>query len=140
MKFKKFGNKFIVRIDKGEEIVETLKQFCKDNGIKLGSIIGIGATNKATVGLFDVETKKYHSKELVGNFEIAPLHGNISTMNNEVYLHLHINLCDQEHKSFGGHLNSAVVSATFEAIIEKIDDEVDRFFDKNIGLNLLKLD
>lgn len=139
MKFKRFGNKFIVRMDKGEEIVETLKHFCKEKGIKLGSITGIGATNKATIGLFDAETKKYHSKELIGNYEIAPLIGNISTMNGEVYLHIHVNLCDSNHNSFGGHLSSAIVSATFEAIIDKIDGEVERKFDDEIGLNLYKI-
>ncbi|HIH96639.1 MAG TPA: DNA-binding protein [Thermoplasmata archaeon] len=139
MKAKRFGNKFIVRIDKGEEIVETLKQFCKDNDIKLGYIFGLGATNRATVGLFDTKTKKYNSKELVGDHEIAPLYGNISTMNGEVYLHLHINLCDSKNNSLGGHLNSAIVSATFEAIIESIDGEVDREFDEKTGLNLYKI-
>jgi len=29
MKFEKIGNKWVVRIDKGEEIVETLTQLCK---------------------------------------------------------------------------------------------------------------
>lgn len=37
MKLKKFGNKWVVRIDKGEEIVETLKQLCKkQNKIRFG--------------------------------------------------------------------------------------------------------
>ena len=139
MRYKKFGNKFMVRLDRGEEIIETLKQFCKDMNIKSGSITGIGATNKATVGLFDVEAKKYHSKELVGNFEIAPLYGNISMKGNEVYLHIHINLCDSDHTSFGGHLSFAIVSATVEVIIDVIDEKMDREFDKKTGLNLLKL-
>ncbi|MCK4330095.1 DNA-binding protein [candidate division WOR-3 bacterium] len=139
MIYRKFGDKFIVRIDRGEEIVETLKQFCIDQRIKLGSIYGIGATNKVTIGLFEVETKKYHSNELKGNYEIAPLVGNITTMDGEVYLHIHVNLCDYEHRSFGGHLNSAVVSATFECIIDTINGEVDREFDEEIGLNILRL-
>lgn len=139
MKAKKFTNKFIVRIDKGEEIVETLKQFCKNNNIKLGSIVGIGATNKATIGLFNATTKKYLSKELTGDYEIAPLLGNISTMDDKVYLHIHANLCDSKHHSFGGHLNSAVVSATFEAIIEVIDGKINREFNDKIGLNLFKM-
>ena len=138
MEFKKFGNKYFVRIDKGEEIVESLKKFCEKNNIKLGTITGIGATNKVTVGLFKAETKEYHSTELTGNFEIAPLHGNISTMSGKTYLHLHVNLCNKEHKSFGGHLNSATVSATFEAVIDVIDGEVDRAFSEEIGLNLFK--
>ena len=47
------GNKVIVRIDSGEDIVKTLKQLCKNLDIKLGSITGIGATDKATIGLFE---------------------------------------------------------------------------------------
>lgn len=139
MDYKRFDNKVIVRIDRGEEIVETLKQLCKNFGIKLGTITGIGATDKATIGLFDVKTKKYHSTELIGDHEIAPICGNISTMNGEIYLHLHANLCNAEHKSFGGHLSSAVVSATFEAIIDIVDGEVDRAFDEKTGLNLIKI-
>lgn len=139
MKFKKFGNRFVVRIDKGEEIVRTLKEFCKNNGIKLGSITGLGATNKAKVGLFETETKKYISRELTGNYEIAPLYGNISTMNGEIYLHIHINLCDKKQNSFGGHLDYAYVSATFEAVIDKIEGEIEREFSDEIGLNLYKV-
>ena len=138
MEYKKFNNKYIVRVDKGEEIVATLKKFCEDNNIKLGTITGIGATNNAKIGLFNVEEKKYYSKELTGDHEIAPLYGNISTMKGKVYLHMHANLCDQENKAFGGHLNSAVVSATFEAVIDVIDGEVDREFNEEIGLNLYK--
>jgi len=139
MKSKRFENKFILRLDKGEEIVEMLKQFCRNNDIKLGTVSGIGATNKAVVGLFDVETKRYHSKELVGNHEIASLYGNISTMNGEIYLHIHVNLCNSKHNSFGGHLNSAIVSATFEAVIDIIDGEIDRKFSDEIGLNLYEI-
>ncbi len=139
MKYKKLGDKIFIRIDRGEEIVSTLKNFCEDNDIRLGSIIGIGATNRATVGLYDVLKREYHSKELIGNYEIVPVVGNITTMDGELYLHLHVNLCDSEHKSFGGHLNSAVVSATFEGIIDSIPGDVERELDEETGLNILKI-
>lgn len=138
MNYKRFGNKVIVRIDRGEEIVETLRQICKDLDIKLGTITGIGAVNKATIGLYDVETKKYHSTELTGDHEIVPLFGNISTMNGNVYLHIHANLANAEHKSFGGHLNSAIVSATFEGIIYIFKGKIQRKKDDRTGLNLLE--
>jgi predicted DNA-binding protein with PD1-like motif len=140
MRYKKCGHKFILRLDRGEEIVETIKQFCKDNDVKLGTISGIGATNRATIGLFDIETKQYHAKELRGNYEIAPLLGNISTMNGEIYLHIHVNLCDLHHTSFGGHLTSAIVSATFEGVIDVITGRIEREFDKEIGLNLMNME
>lgn len=140
MQFRQFDNKFILRIDKGEEIVETLKTFCSKQQIKLGSVSGIGATNEATIGLFLTSTKEYIKKEMTGDMEIAPLVGNISTMNGQTYLHLHVNLGDSKHKSWSGHLNRAVCSATFEAIIDSIDGEVEREFSDEIGLNLLKIE
>ena len=139
MDYKKIDNKVVVRIDIGEEIVETLKQLCKNLNIKSGTITGLGATSKATIGLFDIKTKKYHSKEFLEDHEIAPLFGNITTMNNEIYLHIHVNISDIENRSYGGHLNSAVVSATFEAVINIIDAEIDRVFDEKTGLNILNI-
>jgi uncharacterized protein len=138
MQFKKFKNKILIRIDKGEELVETLKKFCIEQKIKLATISGIGATNKVKVGLFEISSKKYFSKEFTGDYEIAPLYGNISTMKGEIYLHLHINIADSKQNSYGGHLNSAVISATFEGVIDIIDGQVDRELSEEIGLNLLK--
>ena len=138
MQAKKFGQKYFIRIDRGEEIVETLKKFCEENQIKLGTISGLGATNDAEIGLYDVKIKKYYEKEMKGNFEIAPLYGNITTMQGETYLHLHANLGDENQHSFAGHLTKAVVSATFEAVLEVIDGEVDREKDPETGSNLLK--
>jgi len=48
MKSAKIGNKYFVRIDKGEEVVSLLKEFCMDNGLKLGSIVGLGAADRVT--------------------------------------------------------------------------------------------
>jgi len=139
MKYERLGNKVVVRIDKGEEIVDALKTICKKLDIKLGSIVGIGATDKVTIGLLNTKTKKYQSKEFTGDHEIAPLVGNITLMNGEVYLHLHATICNVEHKALGGHLTSAVVSAMFEGIIDIIEGQVTREYNDEVGLNLLKL-
>ena len=138
MQFKKFQNKYILRIDKGEEIVQTLTDFCTKNKIKLGTVSGLGASNRLTIGLFEADSKEYISRELTGDFEIAPLLGNISTMDGKTYLHIHANVGGHQNQAFAGHLNSAIVSATFEAIIEVIDGEIDRKFSEEIGLNLMK--
>jgi len=139
MIYKQFNNKVVVRIDKGEELVDCIKMICKKLDIKLGSIVGIGSTDKVTIGLLNTKTKKYQSKEFTGDHEIAPLFGNITTMNGEVYLHLHITLCNIEHKAIGGHLSSAIISATFEGIINVIEGQVTREYNDDVGLNNLKL-
>lgn len=139
MTYKQFGSKYIVRIDRGEELVAALKEFCRASDIKLGSITGLGAADKITLGLFNTKTKKYFPKEFLGDFELAAVLGNISRMNNEVYLHLHATISDESCQAYGGHLTSAVISGTFEGVIEKIDGEIGRKYNEEIGLNLYDL-
>ena len=138
MEYKSFGTTYIVRIDRGEEILSQIKVLCKKEKIKLGTITGLGAVDRAVVGLFETATKEYHSTTMTGDFEISSLHGNITTMEEEIYLHIHANLAGADNRSFGGHLNEAVVSATCELIIQVLDGQLERAFDDTIGLNLLK--
>lgn len=138
MIYKKFNNKYIVRLNVGEDIVESVKKFAQEQNIKFGTVTGIGAVNKAKIGLFNTETKEYQSTILEEDMEIISLAGNITEMNGEPYIHLHIALANSEHNVKAGHLNMAVISATGEIIIEAIDGYVDREFDDDIGLNLLK--
>ena len=91
----------------------------------------------ATIEFCDPKTKRYYPKELDGDYEITSLLGNISTMDGEIYLHLHINLADSTYSTFGGHLNSAVIGGVGEFIIEEIGGEIEREFNKEVGLNLL---
>ena len=138
MEFKKFGSKYIVRLDRGEEIVASITELVKSENISLGRVSGIGAVNKVTIGLFEVDTKEYHKEELIGDFEILNLSGNISQMDDKEYLHFHITIGDEDFNAFGGHLNQARVSATAEIIIDLIDGNLDREFNDEVGLNLLK--
>ncbi len=138
MEYRKFEDIYVMRIDKGEEIVETLKNFCRKKHIKAGWIKGIGAVNDVTIGLFETKSKNYLSKRLKGDFEITSLVGNISYMAGNPYLHLHINIAGSDYIVHGGHLDSAVVSATCEITIKTIEGEIGRQFDETIGLNLYK--
>ncbi|MBI9088925.1 MAG: DNA-binding protein [Desulfobacterium sp.] len=137
MEYKAFGKTYVVRIDRGEEILSQVKQVCEAEKITLGKISGLGAVNKAVVGLFETATQEYRSTVMTGDFEITSLTGNITTMEGEVYLHVHANLAGADNSTFGGHLNEAVVSATCELILQAFEGQVNRAFDETIGLNLL---
>ena len=145
MKYKKFENTIIARIDKGEDIVEQVKNIylilviaLKEN-IKFASIQALGAINDFTVGVFKTKGKKYYANEFKGDYEIVSLTGTINTMNGEYYSHMHLSAGNDQGEVFGGHLNKAIVSATCEMVIQVINGQVDRYFDEEIGLNLLKL-
>lgn len=138
MEYKRFCNKIVVRMDRGEEVVENLTKICNENNIKFASVSAIGATDRVKVGLFNVAEKKYYSKELNGSFEITSLIGNVSRKNKEVYIHLHINVADEAQNVYGGHLNYCYISATCEMVLDVCDADVNRNFDDKIGLNLFK--
>ncbi len=138
MEYKKFGNNIIARIDKGEEILEMLKNISETENIKLANVNALGAINSFTVGVFDTAEKKYRSNSFEGAFEIVSLTGTVTTMNGDFYAHLHMSAGDDKGKVFGGHLNKAVVSATCEMVINIIEGTVERYFDKDIGLNLMQ--
>ena len=138
MEYKRFNNTIVARIDKGEEILDKIKEIALEENIKLASVSALGATNDFTVGVFKTDEKKYYSNEFKGNFEIVSLTGTINTMDGEFYTHIHMSAGNDKGEVFGGHLNKAIVSATCEVVINIIDGTVDRYYDEKIGLNLFK--
>lgn len=138
MEYRRFNNTIVARIDKGEEILEQIKEIALKENIKLANVNALGATNEFTVGVFKTGEKKYYSNSFEGDFEIVSLTGTINTMNGEFYTHIHMSAGNAEGKVFGGHLNKAKVSATCEMVINIIDGTVDRAFNEDVGLNLFK--
>lgn len=138
MQYKRFNNTIIARIDKGEEILEKIREISLKENIKLANLNALGATNNFIVGVFKIDEKKYYSNEFKGDFEIVSLTGTINTMNDEFYAHIHMSAGNDKGEVFGGHLNKAIVSATCEMVINIIDGKVDRYFNDETGLNLFK--
>lgn len=123
----------------GEKIIENLKQFCAKNKIKCGYFSGIGALGEAELAHYIVENKKYTSKILKQPLEIVNMTGNVTTMNNEVYLHCHITLSDEEMKAIAGHLKEGIIAATCEIVLVELNTAISRRYDDLTGLNLLDL-
>lgn len=140
MDYRKFGNTYIVRLDKGEEILEQVKALALQEGIRLASVQALGAVNDFTVGVFNTTEKKYYANSFQGSYEIVSLTGTIDTMNGDFYCHLHMSAGDGQGRVVGGHLNRAVISATCEMVVTEIPGTVDRAFSEEIGLNLLKFE
>ena len=136
IEYRRFGDKIVVRIDRGEEILDQVKELARRENITLASVTALGATNDFTVGVYKVEEQRYYANEFRGNFEIVSLTGTINTMDGAFYTHLHMSAGNDKGQVFGGHLNRAVVSATCEMVVEIIPGTVDRAHDPDTGLNL----
>ena len=138
MEYRKAGEAYLVRMDPGEEILEQLERFARQEQIGLAAVQALGAVKEFTVGVFKTDEKKYYANHFSGSFEIVSLTGTINTMDGEFYTHLHMSAGDEKGQVFGGHLNRAVVSAVCEMVITVIDGVVDRHFSEEIGLNLFR--
>ena len=137
MIYKHFGNRYVVRIDKGEEIVESLKVFLTQSGVHSGSLSGIGAVSGAEVARFAAATKQYVTMRIEGEHEITALNGTIAVLDGKPVLHLHVALADAAFRGVGGHLLSAVVSGTCEVVVEVFEGYLRREFNEEEGLNLI---
>ena len=138
MEYRRFNDTVILRIDRGEEIIETVKKVAEQEHIRLASVEALGATDDFTVGVYDLAAKRYDQKTFSGPHEIVSLTGTITEKDGAVYQHLHLSAANASCEVFGGHLNRAAVSATCEMVIRIIDGAVDRSTDPETGINLIR--
>jgi uncharacterized protein len=132
-------NSYWGRMEKGEEIMECIKNFCREKGIKNGKVSAIGACDQVILGIFKPEKGIYIKKEFCGDYEIISLTGNISIKENEAFAHIHVSLGDENFHLIGGHLFQAKVSVTCEFFIEEFNSDIERKYDKETGLMLLDM-
>ena len=70
MEYRRFKDDIIVRIDKGEEIIEKMLEVCKKENVKLANVNALGATNNFEVGLFHTDKKEYEAHVHTGDCDI----------------------------------------------------------------------
>ena len=138
MEYKRIGNVIVLRAQKGEEVVSLLTRLIDEEKITCGRVTGIGATDKITIGLYNVGTQEYHKATIEEEMEILSLSGNLTRKDGNPYVHVHGAFATLD-KVYGGHVNEVWISATAEIIIDVIDLVVEREIDKETGLNLIKL-
>jgi len=132
----KHKDSFLLRLYKGEDILESLQKFCQHHSnIGAGTIQGIGAVSSAKIGFFD--GKKYQENIFNENLEVLSLMGNIAENN---MVHLHGTFGKANSSCIGGHIMpGCIVSVTCEIQINVLEPKVSRAEDPSTKLNLLVL-
>lgn len=129
----------IITFEKGEHYRESFKEFLKETGIESAFFSGVGAFLEAELAYYDLESQEYISKKFDdGPYEVSNLTGNISTKDDEVVIHNHVTLGDEDYNAIAGHLNSGIVGGTLEVYLKIIDgDALNRESDEETSLDLL---
>lgn len=137
MKYEQINEKFLLNIEKGEEVIQTVVAFCEDKKITNALVSGIGAVKDLSCGYYNLEEKKYyftHYQELV---EAVSLSGNVMQKEGKLFLHLHGVFTDTENKAFGGHVEKMASGIVLEVVIEPLFSSIERLRNDEIGLFLL---
>ena len=136
MKYIINNNKIFISLQTGDEIIESITSILKKEKIHSGMINGIGAINQVELGFYNLESKKYKKEFFKDDYELTSLMGNIALKDEQPFVHIHINMSDDNFGVLGGHLFSAVTAASAEVIILLDDQSIKRQLDQNVGLYL----
>lgn len=117
---------FFIRLDRGENVNETLKAFCKEHEIHCGRIKAIGALENVELGYYDYHADTYTKKVFEQEHELLSMDGNISLMDSEVFVHLHVVLSNKEFQAIGGHMFEGRVAVTVECYLEVFEADFNR--------------
>jgi len=134
----KEGRVFIGRFRYTADLLESLKDVCVSENIRLGVFCVIGAVSRVKLGYYKQDEKRYvECLSLEKKLEITSCAGNISLKDSEVFIHAHVTLADHEGRSCGGHLmpGSAIYAAEYH-IQELTGGTLERKPDPETGLSL----
>ena len=140
MKVRRNETGFLVVLDVGDEIIESLKKLALAERIGEASLTGIGAVRDVVLGYIDLDQKGYLRRALgPESMELVSLTGNLATLKGEPVAHCHAVVGDREMRVYGGHLFQAVTSVTVEIFLRVFDGEITRQFDPDSGASPIVL-
>ncbi len=131
---------FALVLDAGDEVVEGITNFARENALDAASLTAIGAFSGATLGYFDVEKKEYEKIPVEEQVEVLSLVGDIALNRGEPELHAHVVLGRRDGTTRGGHLLEARVRPTLEVVLVESPDHLKKRTDEETGLALISLE
>jgi len=139
MLFRKIDGRYIVRLEKGENVGDALTAFAREQGINSGFVNGIGAIENVELGYYNLEKREYQRIRFDGEYELIHLCGNFTYVDGAPFLHAHVTISDQACKAYAGHLFSGTIAVTGEFYISASSEQIERELDAVTGLKLMKL-
>lgn len=133
----KQGPAYVLRPAYGTDLVQELQDFVQKEGINLAWISGVGAVVKANLRFYNQVEKSWLDIAVNKNLEVINLTGNISLLNGEPIVHVHITLSDEEGRCYGGHVGPGTMVFNMEILLTTLTGRpVTRKLDTDTGLTL----
>ena len=139
MRVKQVRDGYIIRLERGEELIAALAAFMREYDVGVGAVTGLGAVGSARLGCYRAAHKDYAEREVEGDLEVVGLTGTMSWYEGEPFPHVHLMLTDVDFRATGGHCFEAHVSATMELFARVWKERIERRMDETVGLHLMDL-
>ena len=149
MEYRKIGEAYYVRMDRGDEIISTLLEICEKESIPSAVFSGIGGCQSAELQVFipgkqqvgeqnSGMTGSFETERLEGMLELVSLNGNVVRDDSgQLFRHTHALFSfkkDGQHGMAGGHLKATTVLYTAEIELRPtINGAIGRKFDPETG-------
>ena len=118
MDYRKFGESYYIRMDRDDEVVSTILDVCRREGVRSATFSGIGGCKDAVIQVFDPERGQFNAKRVETLLELVSLTGNvISGDDGSLSYHAHALFAYDEggvQRVLAGHLKSTTVLYTAE--------------------------
>ncbi|MBN1675938.1 MAG: DUF296 domain-containing protein [Kiritimatiellae bacterium] len=117
MKATRIGQHWMLRLARGEPLIDALSRFVQTEAIPCGFFWGIGMLDNAELGLYDCAEKQFHKRTFQGPLEIAAMQGKIERGERGPQVHVHAVVSDRNMTPSGGHLVGGTVGALCEVFM-----------------------
>lgn len=119
MKTIKLFNGWLLRLDTGDELIDSLRLFANSNNVKFAAITsGVGMIESARMGFFCIPKNDYDIFDLnTGPYDLSGISGNISQLEDQTWPHVHIVVNHKGGRTYSGHVLSAICHITAEIFI-----------------------
>jgi predicted DNA-binding protein with PD1-like motif len=131
---------YVVVCDPGDEAVDALSQFARDERLEASQVTAVGAFERATVGWFDRTAREYRRIPVDEQCEVLSLIGDVAEGPDGPSLHAHVVLGLADGTTRGGHLLEGRVFPTLEVVITEAPAELRKVMRPDIGIALIDLD
>ncbi len=121
MEYRKIGDNYYIRMDRGDEIICNLLEICEKESIPSAVFSGIGGCQSAELQVFIPETGSFETEQLEGMLELVSLNGNVVRDDDgKLFHHTHALFSfkkDGQHGMAGGHLKTTIVNCVLLLVV-----------------------
>lgn len=129
---------FAVIMDKGDEVLSSIKDFAARERVLAAQITAIGALSDVVLRYFDWDAKDYRNIRVREQVEVASLNGDVARApDGKPAIHIHLVVGKKDGSAMAGHLGEAHVRPTLEVIVTEQPSYLQKVYDRETGLALI---